>query len=174
MSLLEIMQKRRSVRKYTGEAISEENLTAVLQAGLLSASGKGKRPWELIVVRDKDTLKKMSDCRAVSVKMLEEADAAIAVIANTDLTDVWIEDCSVVMANMHLMADSLGLGSCWVQGRLREAADGQTTGAYLRGVLGYPENFELVAVLALGMPQEHPDMQKLEDLPMDKVHWGKF
>ena len=110
MSLLEIMQSRRSVRKYTDEKISEENMTAIIQAGLLSASSKGKRPWELIVVRDKGMLKKMADCRDGAANMLAGADAAVVVIADENATDVWTEDCSIVMSNMHLMADSLGVG----------------------------------------------------------------
>ena len=56
MNLLEIMQKRHSIRKYTEEAIPEESLRTVVQAGLLSASSRSIRPWELIVVRDRDTL----------------------------------------------------------------------------------------------------------------------
>ena len=132
MSLLEIMQSRRSVRKYTDEKISEENMTAIIQAGLLSASSKGKRPWELIVVRDRDMLNKMADCRDGAANMLTGADAAVVVIADESVTDVWTEDCSIVMSNMHLMADSLGVGSCWIQGRLRTAADGRTTEEYLR------------------------------------------
>ena len=174
MNLLEIMQKRHSIRKYTEEAIPEESLRTVVQAGLLSASSRSIRPWELIVVRDRDTLKKMSDCRVGAAKMLAGASAAIVVAANPGMSDVWIEDCSIVMSNMHLMADSLGLGSCWIQGRLREAADGQTTEDYLRELLGYPEDFCLEAVLSLGMPQAHPAKTELSELSMDKVHWEKY
>ena len=53
MELLEVMQRRRSVRLYTKEEVPEEKLNQILQAGLLSASGKGVRPWEFIVVRKK-------------------------------------------------------------------------------------------------------------------------
>ena len=174
MSLLEVMQNRRSVRKYTGEAISEENLMKVLQAGLLSASSRGIKPWELIVVKNKDMLKKMSQCRTGAAKMLEGADAAVVVIANSELSDVWIEDCSIVMANMHLMADSLGLGSCWIQGRLREAPDGRSTEEYLREMLGYPDSYKLEAILSLGVPESHPAMQQLSSLPTDKIHRERF
>ena len=106
--------------------------------------------------------------------MLAGASAAIVVAANPGMSDVWIEDCSIVMSNMHLMADSLGLGSCWIQGRLREAANGQTTEDYLRELLGYPEDFCLEAVLSLGMPQAHQEKTELSELPMDKVHWEKY
>lgn len=174
MKLIEIMQNRRSVRKYTGEKIAEEKIEKVLQAALLSASSKGKKPWEFIVVWDKDNLKIISECRTGAAKMLEGADCAIVVIADRDKTDVWIEDCSIAMSNMHLMADSQGLGSCWIQGRLRDASDGRTTEAYLRELLGFPENYRLEAILSLGMPQGHPKPVSLEDLAVDKIHREKY
>lgn len=124
MELLDLMKKRHSIRKYTDERIRTENLEKILQAGMLSATGRSKRPWEFIVVREKSTLEQMVASRSAGAQMLSRADAAIVVIADPDKTDTWIEDCSVVMANMHLMAHSLGIGSCWVQGRLREAKDG--------------------------------------------------
>lgn len=174
MDLLEIMRKRRSVRTYTGEPVSEENLEKILKAGLLSASGRAIRPWEFIVVREKAALRKMAAARAMGAKMLEGADCAIVVLGDEEKTDVWTEDCSIAMANMHLMADSLGVGSCWIQGRLREASDGRTTEAYARELLGYPENYRLEAILSLGMPEQHPEARNLEELPMEKVHQEKW
>lgn len=174
MELLEVMQKRRSVRTYTGEAVSEEDVTCILQAGLLSASGKAIRPWEFIVVRNKETLKSMSRCRVAGSQMLEAADCAIVVLGDEEKSDVWVEDCSVAMANMHLMADSLGVGSCWIQGRLREAPGGRTTEAYLRELLEFPENYRLEAILSLGMPQNHPGAYELGDLLEGKVHRERF
>lgn len=174
MDLLEVMQKRRSVRTYTGEAVTEENVTRILQAGLLSASGKAIRPWEFIVVRDKEVLAGMAESRAAGARMLAAADCAIVVLGDEEKSDVWIEDCSAVMANMHLMADSLGVGSCWVQGRLREAPDGRTTEEVLRELLGFPANYRLAAILSLGMPKDHPAAYELEELSMAKVHREKF
>ena len=121
MDLLEVMKNRRSIRKYTKESIGEEKLLKILQAGMLSASSRNRRPWDFIVVEEKETLEKMSKARAAGAKMLEGAACAIVVTADPEVTDVWTEDCSIALANMHLMASSLGVGSCWIQGRLREA-----------------------------------------------------
>ena len=173
MELLEIMKNRRSVRTYTGEPIPREKLEQVIQAGLLSPSGRFIRPWELIVVRDKETLQQMAGCREGAANMLKDADTAIVVIADPEKTDVWTEDCSIVMAQMLLMADSLGLGSCWIQGRLRTVGD-TTTEDYLRKLLDYPEGYKLEAILSLGMPANHPAARTLEELPEEKVHWGTF
>lgn len=173
MDLLEIMRKRRSIRQYTGEHIAEEAVNRILQAGLLSPSGRGVRPWEFIVVRDKSMLQAMAGCRVGAAEMLKGADCAIVVLGDGEKTDVWVEDCSIAMSNMHLMADSLGVGSCWIQGRLRDAEEG-TTEACLRTRLGFPANYRLEAILSLGMPAVRPEARKLEELPMEKVHWEKF
>jgi nitroreductase len=170
MDFMNMLTHRRSIRQYTDEAIPEEKLEAIVQAGLLSFSGKNLTPWELIVVRDKEMLKKMSGCRSGCGTMLDGADAAIVVLGEEEKSDTIVEDCSIVMAYMHLMADTLGVGSCWLQGRLRFAEDGSSTEEYLRNLLGYPENRKLEAVLVLGMPAQQPEAHTLEALPYDKVH----
>lgn len=174
MEFINMLAHRRSIRKYTDEAIPEEKLEKIIQAGLLSFAGKGLNPWEMIVVRDKDMLKKMSGCRTGCGSMLDGADAAIVVLGDEDKSDTIVEDCSIVMAYMHLMADTLGVGSCWLQGRLRTAVDGTSSEEFLRKLLGYPENQKLEAVLVLGMPAQQPEAHKLEDLPYEKVHKEVF
>lgn len=174
MELIDIMKCRRSVRTYTGETVKEEYLDKILKAGLMSASGRAIRPWELIVVRDKEILKKMTGSRAAGAQMLDGADCAIVVLGDEEKTDVWTEDCSIVMANMHLMADSLGVGSCWIQGRLRESSDGRTTEEYLRELLAYPSNYRLEAILSLGMPKDHPEPYDPDQLSKEKIHWERF
>jgi len=173
--LLQLMLNRRSVRKYTGEAIPEDKIKLILQAGLASATSKNRKPWEFVVVQEKETLQTLAKCRTGAAKMLENAGCAIVVFANTEVTpDVWAEDCSIAMSNMHLMADALGLGSCWIQGRCREADSGQTTEEFCRKLLGVPENFALEAILSIGVPAERPQGYTVEDLKEEKIHWEKF
>ncbi len=174
MEMLDVMLSRRSIRKYKDEAPCPKCLEAVVNAGLSSATGKGTRPWEIIVVKDKETLKKMSLCRAGAGKMLIGAGCGIAVIGSPEKSDTWIEDCSIVMTNMHLMAHALGLGSCWIQGRGRFAEDGRTSDEAARELLGYPEEFKLLAFLAIGVPDEEKPGYAIEDLHREKVHEEKF
>ena len=178
MELLKIMKNRRSVRTYTEESIPEEKLEQILNAGLLSPSGRAIRPWEFIVVQDKDTLQKLADCRDGSANMLKGASAAIIVAADPEKTDVWIEDCSIAMTQMHLMADCLGIGSCWIQVRLRYAGkaapEGTTTESYAQTLLGIPKEYNVEAILSLGMPKKHPAPRTLEELPDEKIHWERF
>ncbi len=174
MNILSIFKNRRSVRQYTAEHIPQETLEQVLKAGLTSASGRNRRPWEFIVVRDKAVLEQMVNCRTGGAQMLANADCAIVVVADPNKTDVWVEDASIAMANMHLAADALGLGSCWIQGRLRDSSDGRSAEGYLRDLLHFPSDYRLEAILSLGMPQSHAPAYEDSDLPMDKIHYDKF
>ncbi len=174
MTLLEIMRHRRSVRKYTGEPISEENLKMILQAAMLAPSGRSRRPWEFVVVRDKGTLSKLAGCREHGAEMLKGADCAIVVLGDESKTDVWTEDCCNAMENMYLMASSLGVGCCWIQGRMRKVSEDCTTEQYVRNLLGVPENYRLEATMSLGMPAEHPAPYELDELPWEQVHEERF
>lgn len=172
--LMTILQNRHSVRHYTGEPIPEEFLQMILQAALLSPTGRNFCPWEFIVVRDKQVLQEMAKCRTGSANMLTEADCAVVVVADTTKSDTVIEDCSIAMSNMHLMADSLGVGSCWIQGRMRQAQDGRSTEEFLRSLLHFPEHYCLEATLSLGMPVQKREPKALDSLDQKKIHDGAF
>lgn len=175
MDMQDILIKRRSIRRYTQEQIPDDVLRQILNAGLLSPSSRGKQPWEFILVRDRNMLEHISKCRAGGhASMLQGAYCAVVVIADTESADAWIEDCSIAMLNMHLAADNLGVGSCWIQGRLRFADDKMTTESYLRQALHFPEKYQLEAILSLGMPATFPKPHDIEKLPFEKVHWEKF
>lgn len=174
MKLLDVMLKRRSIRKYTEEIIPDDIIKRILQAGLLSFSGRNLDPWEFIVVKDKDILRSLSKTKKAGSAMLAEADCAIVVIGDKDKTDVWTEDCSIAMTYMHMMAADQGVGSCWIQCRLRETADGQNSEEYVRGVLNIPENYGVEAILSLGIPEQEREPKVLSDIQLDKIHENKF
>ena len=69
--MIEKLQKRRSIRKYTGEDVPEEKLRRILSAGLLSPTSKNLHPWEFLVIQDKRTLEKLADCRDKGADMLK-------------------------------------------------------------------------------------------------------
>lgn len=78
------------------------------------------------------------------------------------------------MSNMHLAASTLGIGSCWIQGRLRMTPNDTTTEDYLRDLLGYPADYRLEATLSLGMPAEEKAQTELSALSVDKIHYEKY
>ncbi|MBQ2004366.1 MAG: nitroreductase family protein, partial [Peptococcaceae bacterium] len=88
---------------------------------------------------------------------------------------VWIEDCSIAMALMHVEAHKLGLGSCWVQIRNRMAqGETQTSNDYVKALLHVPEQYEVLAILGIGHPDEEKAPYTLDALHYEKVHHEKF
>ena len=174
MEILDIFANRRSVRKYAQGPLDDETPDKILKAGLLAPSGQARRPWEFILVRDKQMLERLSGCRSSGANMLKQAAAAIVVIADEQKQDIWIEDCSVALGYMHLAASALNLGSCWVQVRLRAAADRRSSEEFLREALDFPLNFKAEAILALGVPQQSPSPHDPQKLNLAKIHKEKF
>lgn len=174
VDVLAAMRRRRSVRTYAEGSIAPEKLEHILDAALLSASGMAKHPWEFVVIEDRETLEALVGCREHGSAMLANAAAAIAVLGDVEASDTWIEDCSIAMANMHLAASALDVASCWIQGRMRMASDGRTTNDYVRELLGYPENYELEAILSLGIPEHAPEMREVDEKLRDKIHRSTF
>lgn len=170
-----IMSDRRSVRTYTGEAIPAETLDLVVRAGLMSPRGRNLPSVELIVVKNKAALEFLSECRPHGPGMLAGADAAVIVLGNSEVSDVWTEDCCAAMTAMHIMADSLGLGSCWVQIRTRESKlEGKTAEDVCREFFDIPDNYKIEAVLSLGMPKLKPEPKSFDDVDLSMVHTERF
>ena len=169
MELLDVMLKRRSVKKYTGEPIPEEKLRYIVQAGFLAPSSRNLKPWKFIVVRDKAVLKQLAGAKAMGGAMLADADAAIVVTADSVLADTWVEDCSIAMTYMHLAAAEQGVGSCWVQYLLRQTVYGREAEEEVRKILSIRIPYRLVGMLALGMPKEEPAPHTLDEIDPDDV-----
>ena len=124
MEFFEVLKKRKSVRKYNGKDIPEETLERILAAGNLAPSGKNLRPVEMIVVKDREMLDRLSRVRTAGAGMLTGANCAIVVIGDSERADTWTEDCSIAMTCMHLCAVDCGVGSCWIQMRMRKDENG--------------------------------------------------
>lgn len=174
MDLLKVMKNRRSVRKYTDETISNEQLNLILQAGLLAPSSKNIRPVEFIVVEDNSMLDKLSKSKSVGSSMLSQASCAIVVIGDTRKADAWIEDCTLAMGYMMLMAESLNIASCWVQERLRKTELGQDAGSYVKEILHIPDYYEVEAILSLGISEKKEKPRDWHISEVNKIHREKF
>lgn len=170
LELLELMRTRRSVRQYSDAKISAESLKKIVSAALLAPSGHSKYPCEFIVVQNPETLEKLSRCRVGVAKMLAGAAAAIVVLADREKSDTIVEDSSVAMMNMELMAWSLGIGNCWIQIRGRDAENNSPSEDYLREILHFPQNFACQSILSLGYPSKPPRPRELDKLNYSKIH----
>ena len=174
MELIELMRNRRSVRQFTEETVPQEKVEKVLQAALMSASGKGVRPWEFVVVQDKETILKLSECRPGVNKTIAGSTVAVVVAADPEKSALWVEDGSIAMANMYLMAEEQGVGGVWIHCRERETPDGGSTEEYIKNLLDIPEGYRVLSLFVFGVPAAHSAPYELDQLKTEKVHYGKF
>lgn len=173
MDFKNLVKSRRSVRTFTDEEISPEAIKAVLRAALMAPTGKNTRSWQFIVVEKEETLQKLSCCRPMGSQFLEGAKAAIVVLGNPDITDTWVEDCSIAAATMQYQAAELGLGSCWCHIRNRSTEEGISSSLYLREILHFPENLMAECIIGLGHPSQQRNPQNEEALKWESVSWER-
>lgn len=170
MDFKDIVQKRRSIRKFSDEPIAPEDLQTIIRAALMSPTSKSCRSWEFIVVDDPDMLYKISRCKAAGAEFVENAPLAVVVLGNAENDDVWVEDASIAAVSMQYQATELGLGSCWAQIRKRMAIDGNQADDILRMLLGYSESLRCVCVIAFGHPAQERKAQDESKLKWENVH----
>ena len=147
MELLDVMLERRSTRKFNDEPISKSELDKILE-----------------------TLEELSRSKDHGADLIKGADKAVVVIADTLIADTWIEDSSIALTYMHLMATELGLGSCWVQIHLR-SRDGVDSEGIVRDILKIDDHYRIVGILALGHSDDIPDAHTLDDIDRNKIHF---
>lgn len=150
MELKDVMNKRKSVRKFSGKEIPREILDEIVHAGELAPTSRNLKPCKFIVIKDKDTLRKLSEAKKAGAGFLKGADAAIAVFADSEKSDTWIEDSSIALTYMMLSATENGMGNCWCQYHLRFSASGESAEDNARRILKMDKKYRIVGVLGLG------------------------
>ncbi|HZK24579.1 MAG TPA: nitroreductase family protein [Oscillospiraceae bacterium] len=142
---------RRSIRKFTEQGLTTEQLTALLGAAMSAPTGRNARPWQFIVVRERAILAGMRDC-APNTAVLAGAPAAIVVCGDLEkelVPGLWVQDCAAATENLLLAAHASGLGAVWLSIYPNDEKVGK-----LRTYLGMPEHVIPLAVVALGYPAE--------------------
>lgn len=169
-----LLLNRRSIRKFTNETLSGDDVQLILEAALLSPTSKNKRAWEFVVVEDKADLAKLAACKSHGAAFVADAALAVVVLGNPLESDVWIEDASIAAINMQLQAEELGIGSCWVQVRERHFSENSSASMYICEMLDIPMPLEALCIVAFGK-KEKPRTPNTEDnLAWEKVHVGKY
>ena len=173
--MIDLLKTRRSIRKYKDRDIEKEKIENILKAGLLALSSKGRKPWEFLVIKDKEKLEKLSKSKPMGSFWLANAPVGIVVIANKEITtDVWIEDTAIAATLMQLEAHSLGLGSCWSQVRERNYDDSLSSEDYVRNILNIPENYGVCCIISIGYPNEARPAYEEKDIDFTKVHYEEI
>jgi nitroreductase len=169
MMFMDVIRKRRSVREFLKKPVEPGKIDLLMEAALRSPSSRGLDPWEFIVVTDRELLKKLSRSKPHGADFLAGAPLGIVVCADPGQTDTWVEDASIASIYMWLAAESLGLGACWIQIRLRDHDKNQTAEKYISELLGLPPHLKVEAILAAGYPKRKNPPHLKENLKYDKV-----
>lgn len=172
--MIETIRQRRSIRKYTSQKIEAEKIEILKEALLRSPSSKNINPWEFIFVDDKEQIHKLSECKPHGVTPLKTARLAVVICANETLNDVWIEDCSIASILLQLSAQSLGLGSCWVQIRNRNYTDEISSEKYIQSTLKIPGKYRVLSIVTLGYPEKFREAKPFSELQFEKIRINGF
>ena len=161
--LIQTIFARRSIRKYTGQPVSEESIQTLLEAAMAAPSASNRKPWQFVVVTERETLDALAESHPHG-KMLFEAPLSVSVCG--DLTEVerhWVQDCSAATENLLLAATALGLGAVWL-------------GIYpkddrveaVRQILELPEHITPLNLISVGHPAEEKEARTQFD--QTRVH----
>lgn len=174
MMFLELLKKRRSIRKYQDRHLDSETIDLLVEAALRAPTSMGKNSWKFVVVTESDLLQKLSNAKPHGASFLKNAKLGIVVCGDPQITDVWIEDASIASAFIHLAAASLDLGSCWIQIRERKHDERQTAEGYIAEILKLPAHMRVESIIAIGHPDETKPGHLRESLPYDKVSLNTY
>lgn len=173
MDIFEIFKLRRSIRAFTEEDVSDEQIEKILEAARWAPSAGNIQPWEFIVVRRPDIKRDLARA-ALNQTFIEEAPVVIVACAdeirsgriygNRGVNLYCIQDTAAAIENMLLAACALGLGACWVGAFDEEAA---------RKVLRIPRGVRPVAMIPVGYPAEKPSPPRKRPLK-EIVHYETF
>ncbi len=162
MSVLEIIRRRRSVRKYKEDPIPEDVLFRVLEAARLAPSGKNLQPWKFIIVRDKLLKEKLAEA---SIQQYFMAKAPVVIVACGFPEECysrmgrymksWPVDVAIALEHLILQAEEENLGTCWI-GAFEEKE--------VKSILGIPKEVKVLALTPLGYPEVKPSSRRRKSL----------
>ena len=163
---------RRSVREFTDNPVSKEDINIILNAGHWAPSGLNNQPWRFIVIRDRETIQKLSECTHYS-GIVAGAPLLIATFLDNETSYNRTKDLEAIGAaiqNMLLTCCELGLGGVWLGEILNQKEK-------VNSILGCPSDLELMAALAIGepVPKERTSTRRaLSEIVFDEKYGQKW
>ena len=181
-SAMDVLLTRTSIRSFTGDPVSREQLETILKAGMAAPSAMNVQPWRFVVVQEKE---KMAEIFGNGPRsgMFTTAGAVIVVCGQTSFLRkpfgqpdapetqqpniFWFEDCSAAAENILLAAHALGLGAVWTAGYPAEERT-----APIAAALGLPEDVSILCIIPVGVPAESPEPK--DKWNPDNIHWDRW
>ncbi len=161
--------KRRSIRKYKDQPVEKEKVEQLLRAAMQAPTSGNQRPWEFLVVENRESLKKLSLTSKYSM-MVAKAPIAIIMLGNKDLfqyPEDWEKDLGAATQNLLLEAVDLGLGAVWIG--VAPLIDCMEN---VRAVCELPSNIDPFAIVAVGYPLE--EKEPIDRFEQSRIHYEKY
>jgi nitroreductase len=170
--LLDLIRERRTIRRFTEEDVSEDQVETLLEMAMCAPNRLNKQPWHFVVIRNKELQKLIADKYQVR-PYVEQAPVVIAVGANPSESPTWMMDISAAAENLLLAATALGLGGAWFGAP--DTVLWAETESLTRDALGIPPHIRIPTMLAIGHPaEERPPHGKHDRFIRSKVHYGRW
>lgn len=169
MDLFDAIYGRRSIRRYTAEPVSDDDVTQLLKAAMAAPSAGNEQPWHFVIVSEREKLDAITKFHPYA-NALETAPLGIVVCGDLTLEryeGFWVQDCSAAIENMLLAAHALGLGAVWLAGHPVEDRCKN-----LRRLLGIPANVVPLAIIAVGHPGE--TKEAMDRYNPSRIHRDKW
>lgn len=163
---------RRSIRKYQDRKVEKEVIEQLIKTAVVSPSGRNGRPYEFVVVDDKEIIKKLAHSKESGAQFAENAPLMIVTLYHEYPTGE--DDACIASTIIQLKAHELGLGSCWLQTKGKIGTNGKTCHENIREILNIPEDIHISNMISLGYPAEERPAYTEKDMDMTKVHFNKW
>ncbi|NFG63119.1 nitroreductase family protein [Clostridium sp. CMCC3677] len=166
---MDAILNRKSIRKYKNINVSDEIVEELLKAGMAAPSAANEQPWEFIVLRDKEIMRKITEVHPYS-KMLLNTDVAIIVCGDESkeiFKGFWVQDCSAATENILVAAEDKGLGAVWL-------------GVYpivdrvdaIKELLNLPSSVIPLSIIPVGYPDE--ERKAADRFNKTRIHYDRW
>ena len=169
METFEAIFTRRSIRKFTSENLTPNEVRLLLRAAMYAPSANNRQPWHYCIINSRELLNKIPDIHPYS-KSLYEAPMAILVCGDEELSnhqEYWIQDCSAATQNILIAARALALGTVWLGIHPREKRK-----MAIRELLNIPTHIHPLSLIAVGHPNESRTVNERYD--PDRIHYNEW
>ena len=169
MEAMEAIISRRSIRKYTPDAVTEGEIHELLAAAMSAPSSSNGQPWHFVTITDRQTLDEIPKFHPYS-NMIKEAPLAVVVCGDLQLEKgkgVWVQDCSAATENLLVAAHAMGLGAVWLGVHpIEERING------VRKLLGLPAHVVPLCIIVVGHPAEKkPPSNRFNPERVHHIKW---
>lgn len=169
---LDVLKKRRTVRSFTDEEVTDEQVETILEMGMYAPTYLNRQPWHFVVVRDKELQEQLGETLGVR-PYVQQASAVIAVYGDPQISDTWHLDGCAAIENMLIAATALGVGSAWA-GSPGNIGWGKAE-ELMREALKVPHGFSALSLVCVGhtakMVVPHT---KDERYDKTRIHYGDW